>query len=352
MGGILSIHTKLTGKIRVGLILHVLDNCDFFNVERGELLNQCNLNEVSLIDPNSFISFIYFEKIILYLYKNSKDSLVVLKFFEKNNSLANGVLGYLIEISSSLQNAIETFEKYFELNGSIGKIELSKSTEDIMLEWKCFFGGADFVRYATEYKLAWWAKILYLIKSDSTDILKAVHFKHDISNRSDNKFYNDFFKCPVYFGQSESAIILSKNALELPLVTANRALYENIESFAKSIIKESGEISFFSNNVRSLLYSQLYSNGNFSREFIAEKLEIGVRTLSRRLHEENTKYSLILDEVRFELAKKYLENYDHKISHISKSLGFYTSNAFITWFKFSTNKSPQKYREDFINSQN
>ena len=336
------------GKVRVGLINHILDNCDFFNITREELIDKINLNENLLIDPNSFVLFEYLEKIILFLFSNSDDPLSILKFIEKNNSVANGVLGYLIEISSSLEEAIQTFEKYWELNGRIGKVFLIEKDNYIFLEWVCLLGSPKFIQYATEYKIAWWASIVQLVKSNEQNVLHSIHFKHDILKAEDIIFYRNFFKCPVYFNQPESAIILSKNALKLPLKTANRRLYENVENYAKLIIKESVGSSEFTNGVRSILYEQLHISGNFSREYIAEKLGISVRTLSRKLLEENSKYSDILDEVRFDLAKSYLENNNFKISLISKSLGFYTSNAFITWFKSRTGKSPKKYRDDFI----
>jgi len=333
------------GKVRVGLINHILDNCNFFNVTREELIEKINLNENLLIDPNSFLSFQYLEKIILFLFSTSDDPLNILKFIEKNNSVANGVLGYLIEISSTLQEAIETFEKYWELNGKIGKVFLIEKEDLISIEWVCLLGSPKFIKYATEYKIAWWASIVQLVKSNEQSILHSIHFKHDISKAEDIEFYANFFKCPVRFNQPESAIFLSKNALKLPLKTANRRLYENVENYAKLIIKESIDYKEFTNKVRSILYEQLHIGENFSREYIADKLGVSVRTLSRKLLEENSKYSEILDEVRFDLAKSYLENNTFKISLISKSLGFYTSNAFITWFKGKAGSTPNKFRE-------
>ncbi|MDR2248540.1 AraC family transcriptional regulator ligand-binding domain-containing protein [Acinetobacter sp.] len=333
------------GKVRIGLINHILDNCDSFNITREELIEKINLNENLLIDPNSFLSFQYLEKIILFLFSNSDDPLKLIKFIDKNNSIANGVLGYLIEISSTLQEAIETFEKYWELNGKIGKVFLIEKEEFISLEWVCLLGSPKFIKYATEYKIAWWTSIVQLVKSNEQTILHSIHFQHDVLKPEHVEFYENFFKCPVYFNQPKSAIVLSKNALNLPLKTANRRLYESIENYAKLIVKESIESNEFTSKVRSILYEQLYIGGNFSRDYIASKLGVSERTLSRKLLEEQSKYSDILDEIRFDLAKNYLRNKDFKISIISKSLGFYTSTAFITWFKSKTGSTPNKFRE-------
>ena len=309
----------INGKVRIGLINHILDNCNFFNLTNEELIKNIGLNENLLLDPNAFISFKYLEKIILFICSKSSDPLIVLKFIEKNNSIANGVLGYLIEISSSLSEAIETFEKYWELNGKVGKVILSEREGDVLLEWVCLQGSPNFVKYATEYKVAWWVSIVNLVKSNGQDILKSIHFKHNIYKDEEIAFYENFFKCPVYFNQSKSAIILSKDALKLPFKTANPRLYENVENYAKIIIRESNTSNEFSNSVRSILYTQVYQRGNISREYIAEKLGISVRTLSRKLLEENSKYTSILEEVRIDLSKNYLENSNLKVTEISKS---------------------------------
>ncbi len=67
--------------------------------------------------------------------------------------------------------------------------------------------------------------------------------------------------------------------------------------------------------------------------------------LIRKTHDNGSKYSLILEEVRVELAIDCLKNTNYKLKDISQMLGFFTVNSFITWFKSVKGVTPRKFRE-------
>jgi AraC-like DNA-binding protein len=71
---------------------------------------------------------------------------------------------------------------------------------------------------------------------------------------------------------------------------------------------------------------------------------MSVATLRRRLREEGTTHSRILDELRFELAKRYLRRPDLAVGEIAYSLGFSHVNAFHKAFKRWTGCAPIEYR--------
>jgi AraC-like DNA-binding protein len=77
---------------------------------------------------------------------------------------------------------------------------------------------------------------------------------------------------------------------------------------------------------------------------IADKLNVSQRTLARRLGEEDTNFAEILDEMRCELAVRYLEDPKLSISQIAWLLGFREVAAFTHAFRRWTGKPPSMMR--------
>jgi AraC-like DNA-binding protein len=77
---------------------------------------------------------------------------------------------------------------------------------------------------------------------------------------------------------------------------------------------------------------------------IAQVLGMSRRTLARRLAEENLTFSDVLDRMRADLAKHYLEDPNFSISEIAWRLGFQEVAAFTTAFKRWTGVTPTQMR--------
>ncbi|ESK57611.1 AraC family transcriptional regulator [Acinetobacter tjernbergiae] len=336
-------------KVLVGLVQHFLEHASFFGINRSELLLQGDLTEEQLGDSNQCISLHHFEKITAYTFTVCNDPLIALSFFQKMDSTAYGVLGHLVPLSSSLNKAIETLKEFQPLIGCIGDISLQIKPDVVYWKWQCRSNDPIFSRCANEYNLAWWVSLLRLVRNEDFSILQAVHFNHSLANSELQNYYNDFFGCPVYFSQKETALLLLPKSLTMTLKTGNAGLYDSVRIFASKLLEQQRVEQTFMEQVRAQIYLLLHHD-RLSRENVAEQLGINVRTLSRKLQLEESSYSKLLDEVRFELAADYLGSHQHSVVFISKALGFYTSHSFISWFKLQTNLTPTQYRRH-INGQ-
>ena len=69
------------------------------------------------------------------------------------------------------------------------------------------------------------------------------------------------------------------------------------------------------------------------------------RTLRRKLSEEGTRYREILDDVKCQLAIRYLQSSSLKQESIANLLGYSDSRNFRRAFKRWTRKSPAAYRK-------
>lgn len=350
---IVDLHKKIDKtleiKVLVGLVIHFLEHISFLGIQREDILQHGELNEAQLSDSNQCISLYHFEKMVAYTYKLCKNPLIALDFSQKMDSTAYGVLGHLVPLSASLNNAIETLKEFQPLIGCIGDISLQVESDIVYWKWACRSNDPIFSRCANEYNLAWWVSLIRLVRNEGFSILKAIHFKHSLVKPDLQSYYNNFFECPVYFGQKETALLLSPNSLNMPLRTGNAGLYESVRIFASKLLEQQKVEQTFTQQVKAQIFLLLHKD-RLSRENIADLLGVNVRTLSRKLHQDGNSYSRLLDQVRFELAENYLVSHQHSILFISKALGFYNSHSFISWFKQQTNLTPTQYRKK-LNSQ-
>jgi AraC-like DNA-binding protein len=88
----------------------------------------------------------------------------------------------------------------------------------------------------------------------------------------------------------------------------------------------------------------LLPHGNAHAEEISRKLGMSERTLARRLASEGLTFARVLEELKIELAKRYLQEQDLQISEIAWLLGYREPSALAhachRWF----GKSPRELR--------
>jgi AraC-like DNA-binding protein len=79
-------------------------------------------------------------------------------------------------------------------------------------------------------------------------------------------------------------------------------------------------------------------------EDVAESLETSVRSLRRKLADEDSGYQKLLNEIRIEMAKNYLQT-NMPVERIAEHLGYSEGANFSHAFKRYSQQTPSQYRE-------
>jgi len=77
---------------------------------------------------------------------------------------------------------------------------------------------------------------------------------------------------------------------------------------------------------------------------VARQLKMSARTLGRRLEREGTTFSAVVDDLKEELALRYVTQYDLGFEDIAFRLGFAHVEAFYRAFRRWTGRTPLEYR--------
>jgi AraC-like DNA-binding protein len=172
--------------------------------------------------------------------------------------------------------------------------------------------------------------------------LREVHFQHEVP--SDLAEYARIFdEAQLRFGMPHNALVLDRAFLDVPMIDANPGLRAAYELHATELLARLERHAGVSGRVRALLIEHLRS-GDVAMSQIARKLAMSASTLRRRLMEEGTTHSDLLDDVRRELAEKYLRDPRLAIGEVAFLLGYSHVTAFYNAFRRWYGMTPAEFR--------
>jgi AraC-like DNA-binding protein len=163
------------------------------------------------------------------------------------------------------------------------------------------------------------------------DVLREVHLMHDAPTDAE-AYATVFGGARVRLGMPHNALVFLRSHLDAPMVLAHPGLHAAFELHAGALLERLRRSAGISGRVRELLVAQLRS-GDVSMNGVARRLGMSIATLRRRLGEESTSHSEILDDVRRELAERYLGDPQLAISEVAFLLGFSHVTAFYKAFR-------------------
>ena len=122
-----------------------------------------------------------------------------------------------------------------------------------------------------------------------------------------------------------------------------RQLTEQAEKYLRSLYQQDNIAGELKRKLADLL-----ARGEANADAACRALRLSRRTLQRRLKAEKTSFQKILNEVRAELAVKYLEDARLKSVEIAMLLGYSNLSSFTTAFKSWYKIPPAAYRQKFL----
>jgi AraC-like DNA-binding protein len=142
--------------------------------------------------------------------------------------------------------------------------------------------------------------------------------------------YNQL-RVPIHFNRSDCALVCDRSFLAAELPSANPVLAEIGQRQCYELLQGMKKKAGVAKTVRAEL---IKGSGQFpSQDILASRLNISGRSLRRQLREEHTTYRELTDEVRFELAQRYLETKELPITEIAALLGYEDPANFRRAFK-------------------
>jgi AraC-like DNA-binding protein len=153
-----------------------------------------------------------------------------------------------------------------------------------------------------------------------------------------------FVGTKVTFGADTDEFALNLDARELPLVHSDPYLNDLLLKYCEAALagKRTG-MPQLRTRVENAI-SSLLPHGRVLAEDVARNLGMSKRTLARRLSAEGLNFNEIFQELRRDLAVRYLDDRKLHVSKIAWLLGFREVSAFTHACKRWTGKTPSEMR--------
>jgi len=153
-----------------------------------------------------------------------------------------------------------------------------------------------------------------------------------------------FVGTKVEFGADRDEFALSLDARELPLIHADPYLNDLLLKYCEAALAgRRGDVSQLRTRVENAI-SSLLPHGRVLVEDVARSLGMSERTLARKLSDEGLNFTEILQQLRRDLAVRYLGDRKLHVSKIAWLLGFHEVSAFTHACKRWTGKTPREMR--------
>lgn len=187
----------------------------------------------------------------------------------------------------------------------------------------------------------WWNFCL----SQSQQRVECHHIEIEYPKPNHADAFEEYFGCPVLFGQKRNALIIKRNLHLNKLKESCGTTFIKMQEVCEHEKRKWISGTSTADQVVDLISANLTGTPP-DIETIARKLGIAGWTLRRRLAKEELRFQTLLDDTRNALARTYVRDTEHNFTEIAFLLGFSSPSAFQRAFKRWNGVSPGSYRND------
>ena len=248
-------------------------------------------------------------------------------------------LGYAMLASNTLRTAFERMDRYHRVLSDERPITLDETEEGLALTLVFSHEKRD-IPARNDAILAVTMSMCRLnyIEDLAPVSVTLTHPKPSCSAR----FY-EYFRSPVVFEAPANSLTLPIEAVDRNLPGSNPQLVELNDQVMIEYLAQLDQ-DHITQKVKAVIIDLLPS-GNVTDESVARELYMSSRKLQRQLRSDDTTFTTLLNEIRQDLAQRYLREQDTSLTEIAFLLGFSESSAFSRAFRRWMGVTPSEYRQ-------
>ena len=253
-----------------------------------------------------------------------------------------GVLSVLIVHQPTLRDAIGIVAEFRNRINSTLTLQLEDHGDVVFLREHIALNEPLILRQVADVALGVLYKMCRSIMPDSWRP-QCVCFSYARPAVSDRPLYERLFDCPMQFGSDFDGIVIAVKDLDSPLPRADAALAEHARELVNAAIgrAERSLTEEVEQSVRLLMPA-----GKATIREVAHSLGTNVRTLQRRLEQEDSSFSVLLDRVRTQQVSHHFTNRQLRLTDVAHLLGYSELASFSAWYRARFNKTPSEARRD------
>jgi AraC-like DNA-binding protein len=322
----------------VGVVLSLLRTGAELGLKREDLMADAGLGEADIADRDLYLPVARQVALGEAIVRRLPGVNVGMEVLQRFSPASFGILGYVITHAASLEDALAGFIRFQRLltDGIRWRVTAGKAVS-ITVEAE---PALTRLGHPIEAVVGLW--VMFGRQLTGTRWLPLdVRFRH--APLADPAEVERFFGTRVRFGAPSNELRFDPKILEAPIVAGSPALFASAVRLAEARLMSIEGHGTSTNALRELMFEQLPRGVTLKADF-ARRMGMSVRTLDRRLLDEQTGFGDVLDRVRQELALSWLGDRQYAAYEVAYLLGYSDPTTFQRSFRRWTGSSPSEWR--------
>lgn len=328
----------LTGLLRLYLI--IINAAEQYGLDPEALLHAAGLDRERMEDPDTRVPVSTIWNLWRIIVERVQEPDLGVNLGRRASAKDFGLVGYILVHSRTLGDALRRMARYAHILTQAIEITLREDENSV----EVVIAGdprLDALRHPVDARLA--SLVAVARELTGTEISPArVHFPYPRPVRLGE--HQGFFRCPLEFDRDEAAVVFHAADAQRSLENADETLVGYLDQLADDVLEALARPGSFVDEVRRAIWLEL-SDGSPSLKLAASRLGVSVRTLQRRLREEDTSFAEVLDEFRHDLAIHLLRDRRLAIYEVAFLLGYSDPSTFYRAFRRWWGTSPHDFRK-------
>ena len=327
-------------RIHPSIALTIASTVDSYGIDSDAMLAELGIDKTRDLRYNMRVVGSLNDEIWRAALRVTNDDAIGIKFVKHFQIGSLSGLGFCWAASNTLLDGFLRLSRYFSVISTAVKIEVIEHRDVIRIILKLPVPYGVAADPGIDACLALFVHLSRLVLGDK---LNASSLQLQRPKPLAFKTFDAYFKCPIHYDADTNELSFDKAVMLEPLQQSNPDLARINDQVVVDYIRQQDRDNYTA-RVASIIAEDL-PLGTPSQTMVAKRLNIGSKTLQRRLTQEGTSFSALLNQIRQDLSIKYLKNEWRSISEISYLLGFTEPSNFTRWFKEESGESPTHFRD-------
>ncbi len=251
-----------------------------------------------------------------------------------------GLLAYVTLNSPDLGSALRNLCRYLPLLTEGSVVELRREAEEVLLLFSFVGPIAMTSRQLPEFGATLMVRVCDAITGHRVRPLRI-----ELRQEAACPMLARRLGLPVMVDQPRSALVLDVASVTVPVVNADTRLLELLRRYADDVLaRRTGRDDLVARAERWIL--EHLHTGRVGVAPLARSLGMSDRTLARRLAEGGLTPAGLVDDLRRQLANRYLAEHAFPLARITYLLGYSDLSAFTRAFRRWTGRTPSEWRAE------
>ncbi len=251
-----------------------------------------------------------------------------------------GAISVLIAHQPTLRDALDVMVEYRNRINSNLTLQIDTHGDTVILSEHFSFNPPMISRQANDLALGVLYRFCRNLMPDNWRP-RCVCFSYVRPEPADRRVFERLFDCSMQFGSDFDGIVVDLPDLNVPNPRADSALAGHARTLVTATI--GAGVRTVSEEVEQAI-RLLLPSGRASISAVAHALGTNVRTLQRRMEEEKTSFSNLLDQVRIQQVGQHFSNRQLRLTDVAHLLGYAGLASFSSWYRSRFHETPREGR--------